>query len=153
MVSQNCTYIYVLINIFMFTAANARWHFETKLRIHSWWCPIHDLWLNKLRTYCFGSITICRPNLQYTFKQMLGLPSRFHISMVFKTKMFKQSKFFFIKTILWIFCHCNRGNKIAREIRFTSLCSQKCNVQKLTSMQIFYVMYIDMQREVICTQL
>lgn len=93
---------------------------------NSWWCPIHDLWWNKLRTYCFGSITICRPQLQYTFKQMLGLPSRFHISMVFKTKMFKQSKFFFIKTILWIFCHCNRGNKIAREIRFTSLCSQKC---------------------------
>lgn len=26
-------YIHVLIDIFMYTAANARWHFETKLRI------------------------------------------------------------------------------------------------------------------------
>lgn len=122
-------HVHVLIDIFMFTAANARWHFETKLRIHSLWCPIHDLWWDKLRTYRY----IVLAQSQYAGLNYNIHSSKcwdFHLAFTYpwysRPKCSNNQSFFFCKTILWIFRHCNRGNKIAREIRFTSLCSQKC---------------------------
>lgn len=126
-------YIHVLINIFMFTAANARWHFETKLRIQ----VLMKIAGGVQYMICDGTISehIVLAQSQYASPNYNIHSSKcwdFHLAFTYpwysRPKCSNNQSFFFCKTILWIFRHCNRGNKIAREIRFTSLCSQKCIV-------------------------
>lgn len=128
-------HVHVLIDIFMFTAANARWHFKTKLRIQVLMKIAggvqYMIWDGTNSEHIvLAQSQYASPNYNKLYIQAnVGTSILLsHIHGIQDQNVQTIKVFFFCKTILWIFRHCNRGNKIARVIRFTSLCSQKCIV-------------------------